>query len=83
MFTSIRWAFDTVGLEWFPGDTQRALMQLRPGTFTAVRISEYPQLFVKRLTERAFQLGVIYSDPVRTRRRTSGELSKCGGANTV
>jgi hypothetical protein len=76
MMTSIRWAFNTVGLEWFPSHAQGVLIKLRPGTFTAVRISEYPQLFVKRLTEKAFQLGVIYSDPVRTRaRRRSASLS--------
>jgi len=62
MLKSIRWAFETVDLESFPSQTQRALMSLRPGTFTAIKISIDTQLFVKRLTGRAFQLGV-YSGP--------------------
>lgn len=60
MFMSIRWALDTVDLEWFPGQTQDALVNLRPGTFTAIRISVETQLFVKRLTEKAFQVGAWY-----------------------
>jgi hypothetical protein len=53
----IRWALDTVELDCFPGQARKALMQLRPGTFTAITISTDTQFFVKRLTERAFQLG--------------------------
>jgi|tagenome__1003787_1003787.scaffolds.fasta_scaffold16512791_1 hypothetical protein len=60
MFTSIRWSLDTVDLECFPSQTQEALMNLQPGTFTAIRISVETQLCVKRLTEKAFQTGAWY-----------------------
>lgn len=74
MFMSIRWAFDTVELEQFPGQTREALVKLQPGTFTAIRISEDKELFVKRLTKRAFQLGVTYGNSVRALRRTANNL---------
>jgi hypothetical protein len=55
---TIRWALDTVELKQFPGRTQEALLNLLPGTFTDIGISPDTQLFVKRLTPCAFQVGV-------------------------
>jgi hypothetical protein len=62
MLMTIRWVLDTVELGQFPGRTQRHLLQLLPGTFTAIGISPDTQLFVKRVTNRAFQLGVNYGN---------------------
>jgi hypothetical protein len=65
MSNSIRWVSETVELEFFPNQTQRALMGLRLGTFTAIKISIDTQLFVKRLTAKAFQLGYHSRPPAR------------------
>ncbi len=60
---SIRWTPDTVELDWFPGKTQETLLKLQPGTFAAIGMSLGSslgtQLFVKRLTARSFQLGIL------------------------
>ena len=54
----IRWSWETVELEKFPQHTQAALRGLRAGTFTAITIAFGTQLFVKRLTDSAYQLGL-------------------------
>ncbi len=54
----IRWSWETVELEKFPRHTQEALRTLRAGTFTMITIAYGTELFVKRLTDNAYQLGL-------------------------
>ena len=58
----IRWSWETVELEKFPQHTQAPLRRLRAGTFTAITIAFGSQLFVKRLTDNAYQLGLGQAD---------------------
>lgn len=57
----IRWAWDTVELEKFPCHTQDTLRRLQVGGFTVITIAFGTQLFVKRLTQTAFQLGLAHT----------------------
>ena len=65
-FRTIRWVLDTVGLDRFPGRTHGTLLKLRPGTFTTLRNSAENELFVKRLPERACQLGLRQGQGARS-----------------
>ena len=60
---SIRWAWETIELEKFPPQMQEALRKLEAGRYTVITISFETKLFVKRLTQRAFQLGLDYGTP--------------------
>jgi hypothetical protein len=54
----IRWSWETVELEKFPGHTQEALRRLRAGTFTVITLAFGTQVFVKRLSQSSYQLGL-------------------------
>ena len=62
----IRWVGGVVGLDEFPEQTQVALSKLVPGSFMVIAVSVETQLYVKRLTETAFQLGLEASRDPRT-----------------
>jgi hypothetical protein len=62
----IRWIPDTIDLERFPERTQAALRQLKAGSFAEIASSVDTQLMVKRLTDRAFQLGLAEPRAART-----------------
>jgi len=54
----IRWTANVVGLEEFSEQTRAAISELAPGTFLVIAVSVDRQLYVKRLTRKAFQLGL-------------------------
>ena len=58
MLMTIRWVPDTVELVHFPGQTQETLRNLNLGTFTTISVSTETKLFVKRLTQKTYQVGV-------------------------
>ncbi|HET9697417.1 MAG TPA: hypothetical protein VFP40_11165 [Terriglobales bacterium] len=60
MLMTIRWVPDTVELVHFPGQAQETLRNLNPGTFTTINVSTETKLFVKRLTQKTYQVGVSY-----------------------
>jgi hypothetical protein len=62
----IRWAWETVELEKFPRHAQASLRRLNAGTFTVITLAFDTQLFVKRLTQGAYQLGLAQGSPWRS-----------------
>ena len=62
----IRWVGNVVGFSEFPEQTHAALSKLVPGSFMVIAVSVDTQLYVKRLTETAFQLGLEASPNPRT-----------------
>jgi len=62
----IRWVGDVIGLDELPEQAHAAVSKLVPGSFMVIAVSVDTQLYVKRLTETAFQLGLETGRDLRT-----------------